>query len=100
MNSKTTTIGKTFSHVVSTTGFPVVIQTESNLIHGILHLRANERIKDALNGSEEFLAITNAQVFEREGNNMLYETGFLAVNRRSIVWVFEDEAGYEELSNG
>jgi hypothetical protein len=91
--------GKTFSHVVHTQGFPVVIQTKTNRVNGTLHLRANERIKDTLNSSEEFLAITNAQVFDADGNGMIYETGFLAINRHSIVWVFEDEVGFQELDN-
>ena len=99
MSTRFDTGGKTFSHVVHTQGFPVVIQTKTNRINGTLHLRANERIKDTLNSSEEFLAITNAQVFDADGNAMIYETGFLAINRRAIVWVFEDEVGFQELDN-
>ena len=99
MTTRFETGGKTFSHVVHTQGFPVVIQTQTNRVHGTIHLRANERIKDALNDSEQFLAITNVQVFDNQGDKMLYETGFLAINRLSIVWVFEDEVGFQELDN-
>ena len=99
MSTHFETDGKTFSHVVHTQGLPIMIQTESNFIRGILHLRDNERVKDVLNSSEQFLAVTNAQVFDSKGSTVLYETGFLALNRLSIVWVFEDETGYQELRN-
>lgn len=100
MSTHFDTDGKTFSHVVHTQGSAVVVQTESNIIRGTLHLRENERVRDALNTSEQFLAVTNAQVFDAKGETVLYETSFLALNRHSIDWVFEDEADFQEFSNG
>jgi len=99
MSTDFDTDGKTFSHVVHTQGASVVVQTENNIIRGTLHLRDTERVKDALNTSEEFLAVTNAQVFGLKGETVLYETNFLAINRKSIAWVFEDESAYQEFSN-
>lgn len=99
MNTDFKTAGKTFSHVVHTQGFPVVIQTASNRIYGTLHLREKERIKDSLNLSEPFIAVTKARVYDTEGKTLLHETDFLALNRRSIDWVFEDENGDRELAN-
>lgn len=100
MSTRFETDGKTFSHVVHTRGVTVMIQTETNFIRGTLHLRDNERVKDVLNSSEQFLAITSAQLFDPKGSTLLYETDFLALNRLSLVWVFEDETGQKELGNG
>jgi len=100
MSTRFDTDGKTFSHVVHTQGLAIVVQTKNNIIRGTLHLRDNERVKDALNTSEEFVALTNAQVFDPKGETVLYETSFLALNRQSIAWVFEDEADYQEFNNG
>ncbi len=99
MSTRFETDGKTFSHVVNTQGVPIVIQTETNFIRGILHLRDNERVKDALNTSEQFMAVTHAQLFDSKGDKLLYETDFLAINRRSLVWIFEDETGSQEVAN-
>ena len=100
MSTRLDTDGKTFSHVVHTQGLSVVVRTENNIIRGTLHLRDNERVKDAMNTSEEFLAVTNARVFDSKGETVLHETNFLALNRQSIAWVFEDEAELQEFSNG
>lgn len=99
MNTDFKTTGKTFSHVVHTQGFPVVIQTISNRIYGTLHLREKERIKDNLNLSEPFIAVTKASVYDASGETILHETDFLALNRQTIVWVFEDEGGDQELDH-
>ena len=76
--------------VIETRETPAIVQTDTNRIRGKLHLRENERIKDALNTSDTFIAITEAKVFDVEGLALLYETGFLALNRQKVVWVIED----------
>ena len=88
--------------MIQTTECPVIIQTETNRIRGNIHLRENERIKDALNTSEEFIAMTAVKVFDQEGLSLLYETGFLALNRTKVVWVVEDSAniGVSEDKSG
>lgn len=79
-------------HVIQTTMLPIVLQTSTNRIKGKLHLRENERIKDALNTSDNFIALTEVKVFDVEGLSLIYETGFLAVNLTKINWVIEDGA--------
>lgn len=81
--------GKTFTPVISTQHTPVTIQTTTNRIVGNMHLRENERLKDALNTSEDFIAITDAQILDLEGLNLISQAEFLAINRQRIVWVRE-----------
>lgn len=78
-----------FRPFVNTSQFPVIIQTAKNQIHGNLHTRENERIKDALNANELFIAITNVRVYDVEGLTQLRTSDFLAINRSQIIWVVE-----------
>ncbi|HEY4718283.1 MAG TPA: hypothetical protein VIH14_04655 [Anaerolineales bacterium] len=78
-----------FRPLVNTTQYPVIIQTTHNRIHGNLHVRENERIKDALNSNELFLAITNVQIFNLDGSVELKKSEFLAINRSHIIWIIE-----------
>lgn len=78
-----------FRPFVNTSQFPVIIQTAQNQIHGNLHTRENERIKDALNANEEFIAITNVRVYDAQGLTQLRRSDFLAINRSQIIWVVE-----------
>jgi hypothetical protein len=81
-----------FRPFVNTSQFPVVIQTVHNQIHGNLHTRENERIKDALNANETFIAITNVRVYDMEGLIQLRTSDFLAINRSQIIWVVESRS--------
>ncbi|MEX2143194.1 MAG: hypothetical protein WD740_01255 [Anaerolineales bacterium] len=78
-----------FRPLVNTTQFPVIIQTTHNRIHGNLHTRENERIKDALNSNELFIAITNVQIFNIDGTEELKKSDFLAINCANIIWIIE-----------
>jgi hypothetical protein len=80
-----------FRPFVNTNQYPVVIQTVNNRIHGNLHTRENERIKDALNSNEVFIAITNVQIFDSTGTISLRNSDFLAINRSNIIWVVEEK---------
>jgi len=75
---------------IETTPIQVIVQTATNRITGQLHLRESERIKDALNTSDDFIALTGVKVFDQLGMSLLYETPFLAINRSSLSWVLED----------
>jgi Family of unknown function (DUF6812) len=78
--------GKIFTDVVSKVAIPAVVQTTQHLIHGNVHVRRDERLKDELDRDELFLAITDASVIGSDGQT-LYQTRFLAVRRAQIVWV-------------
>jgi len=76
--------------LVETTAIYVILQTSSNRIKASIHLRERERIKDALNTSDDFIALTGVKVFDEMGLSLLYETPFMAINRNQLVWVIED----------
>jgi hypothetical protein len=80
-----------FRPFVNTTQYPVIIQTTHNRIHGDLHTRENERIKDAVNSNELFIAITNVQVFDQDGVIEMKKSDFLAINRNNIIWIIENK---------
>lgn len=80
-----------FRPIVNTTAFPVIIQTADNRIHGNLHARENERIKDVLNSTETFIALTQVQILDIHGTLELRKSDFLAINRAQIVWVIENK---------
>ncbi len=77
--------------VIETKKLPVILQTETNRIHGKIHLRENERIKDALNTSDKFIAMTDVLLFDRIGNSLVQKSAFMAINLTKIIWVFEDK---------
>lgn len=83
--------GKFFTDVISKESIPVTIQTTTHRITGNIHIRPGERLKDTINQSEPFFAITEAAILDQNGE-ILYEIDFLAVSRDHIVWLApEDE---------
>ncbi|MCW5876304.1 MAG: hypothetical protein KIS85_05405 [Anaerolineales bacterium] len=80
-----------FRPLVNTVQYPVIIQTVHNRIQGNLHARENERIKDALNSNEPFVAITKVQIFDPEGVVELKRSDFMAINREHIIWIIENK---------
>lgn len=84
--------GKIFTDIVRKDEVPVLMQTLTNLIHGHIFLRPEQRIKDELNaGTEQFIAVTDAEVMKPDGT-LLAKSRFLTVNRAHVVWVRPDEA--------
>jgi hypothetical protein len=58
-------------------------------IEGDLHVLSGSRLTDAINSrTKDFLAVTDAQIFDTKTNALLFETGFLALNRDSISMIF------------
>ena len=78
--------GKIFTEVIPKVEIPAIVQTTEHLIHGNVHVRRDERLKDELDRDELFLAITDASVIGADGQT-LYQTRFMAVHRAQIVWV-------------
>lgn len=83
--------GKIFTDVVRKEEVPVLIQTLTNVIHGNIFLRPEQRIKDGLNDSPEaFIAVTDAEIYS-PGGQLLHRASFLTVNKQHIVWLRPDE---------
>ncbi|HSS98902.1 MAG TPA: hypothetical protein VLK33_17825 [Terriglobales bacterium] len=80
-----------FRPLISTLKFPVIIQTMHNRIAGNLHARENERIKDALNSTETFIALTDVHIFDVKGELEQKKSDFLAINRTHVIWVIENK---------
>jgi uncharacterized protein DUF6812 len=81
--------GKIFTDIVSKVSLPAMIQTTTHLIRGYLHVRRDQRIKDELDSTESFLAVTDANVLGADGQS-LYQTPFLAISRSHIIWVMPE----------
>ncbi len=82
--------GKIFTQVISKKPVQVTIQTSHHLIHGKIHIRPNDRLKDELNQSEKFIAITDAAISNLQGT-FLYRSKFLTLNIDHIIWMIPDD---------
>lgn len=91
--------GKIFTPVISKIPIPVTIQTTTHRIHGQIYIRPSDRLKDELNRTEPFLAVTNASVFSTDGEE-LYKASFLTINCSHIVWLIpDDEIASNEMAS-
>jgi hypothetical protein len=82
--------GKIFTQVVAKHPVQVIIQTVQNTIRGTIYIRPDSRVKDELNTTDHFLAVTNAEVFNTQ-NEAVYQSSFMVVNTNHIVWVIPEE---------
>lgn len=82
--------GKIFTNVISKIPVPVTIQTITHRIHGEIYVRPSERVKDELNRSEDFLAVTDAIIFDNDGK-VMHRCSFLTINQTHIVWLLPDD---------
>jgi hypothetical protein len=90
--------GKFYTDIVKKLPVPVVIQTATHLIRGSVHVREGERIKNELERTEAFLAVTNAAVYSA-GDKILFTVPFMAVQRAQIIWIMPvDEESQKEAS--
>jgi len=87
--------GKIFTEIVSKVTIPATIPTTTHLLRGQVHVRRDQRIKDELDASENFLALTEVSVLGPDGQT-LFQAPFLAVRRSHIVWVIPEQAKSEE----
>ena len=71
--------GKIFTNVITKKPVAVHLQTSQHLIRGNVHIRPDERLKDELNQTEVFLAVTDANVYDLSGK-ILPTTNCLALS--------------------
>ncbi|HEY4693667.1 MAG TPA: hypothetical protein VIH16_09535 [Bellilinea sp.] len=83
--------GKIYTQVITKSTIKVILQTAFHRIHGNMHVRIGERLKDELDAAVQFLAVTDAEVFEPTGTTQLFKTNFMAVNRNQIIWVIPED---------
>lgn len=82
--------GKFFTDVITKEAVPVLIQMPTNRIRGNMYVRPGERIKDQINQEENFLAITEAILYDLTGAE-LYRCDFLLVNREYLIWLLPED---------
>ncbi|MDO8752641.1 MAG: hypothetical protein Q7J80_02010 [Anaerolineales bacterium] len=85
--------GKFYTDVVTKVPVPSILQTTTHLIRGFIHVLKGARYKTELEGTEQFVAVTDANIYDAEGK-IIYHSPFIAVQKKQIVWVIpvgEDE---------
>ena len=78
--------GKYYTNVIQKLPVPCMVQTTSNLIRGLIHVRHDERLKDELESNEQYIAVTEVSVCDAQGK-VIYSGPFLAVQKSQIVWI-------------
>ncbi|MBL8049674.1 MAG: hypothetical protein JNM46_00495 [Anaerolineales bacterium] len=88
--------GKFYTNVISKITVSSILQTTTHLIRGMVHVRQGERLKDELENSESYIAVTDASVYDANGN-AVYTSPFMAVHKKQIVWIMpaDEEGGGE-----
>jgi hypothetical protein len=82
--------GKFYTDYVSKDVISAIIQTDTHRITGHVYLRSGERVSDMLNRSENFLAVTEATIYDPAGQ-IVHTCDFLAVKIDHIVWLLPEE---------
>jgi uncharacterized protein DUF6812 len=82
--------GKVFTDIVSKVSIQATVQTTTHLMRGQLHVRRDQRLKDELDHSEKFLALTDVSILGPDGQS-LFQAPFVAVQRAQIVWVIPEQ---------
>jgi hypothetical protein len=79
--------GKVFTPRIRTASVEVDIVTMQGIVHGYVHVKPDQRIKDELNNHvERFLAVTGATL-RGHLDASPREVGFVAVNKSHIITV-------------
>lgn len=91
--------GKFYTNVVTKVPVPSILQTTSHLIRGLIHVLPGERFKDELEGVEHYVAVTEANIYNAEGK-LIYQSPFLAVQKKQIVWVMPANEDENKVSLG
>jgi len=82
--------GKIFTDIIRKKEVVVWIQTLTGVIHGCIYVRPDQRVKDELNSEEQFIAVTDAEIYAPNGE-VRYRSQFISLNKAHVVWVLPDE---------
>jgi hypothetical protein len=82
--------GKFFTEIVTKNPVTVMMQTLKHRIHGQIFVRPGERLKDELDQSSQFVAVTNAVVYGESGEELSH-ADFMVVNIDQIVWLIPEQ---------
>jgi hypothetical protein len=90
--------GKYYTNIIQKVPVPSIVQTTTNLIRGLIHVRQDERLKDELETDEQFVAMTDVSVLDADGKEV-FSGPFLAVQKDQIVWVMPLNEGLKMGDN-
>ena len=66
---------------------PVILLTASYRIEGDMHVVPGGRMLDEINKERDFIPVTNATVYELNGDTPLDSLDFITINKDQIVMV-------------
>jgi hypothetical protein len=78
--------GKFFTDVIQKKAVLSDIQTLTHRMHGYVHVRQGERLSDEINSAEHFIAVTQVEIYNPEGE-VIQSCAFMVINREHIVWI-------------
>lgn len=81
--------GKYYTDIITKVPVPATIQTVTHRLHGSIHVREDQRLKDELDINVKFLAVTDATIYATDGQ-VLRQAKFIAIQRDQIIWVLPD----------
>jgi hypothetical protein len=91
--------GKFYTQVISKDAVWVLIQTQINRIRGQIYIQQGERIKDEINHAEQFIAVTDAAIYDNSGKQ-IYHCDFMTLNRHHIIWLMPDGHSEQGMLDG
>ncbi|MGD0152174.1 MAG: hypothetical protein ABSC17_00215 [Thermacetogeniaceae bacterium] len=68
----------------------ITIYTNRNIIKADAHSFPKMRLTDLLNGSEGFIPLTNAIIYDLESQEEITRTSFVSINKGVISMIFEE----------
>ena len=90
--------GKYFTDVITKDRVPSIVQTLVSRIQGNLYVRISDRVTDELNRDEKFLAITDATIYDLQGQK-IYDAEFMLVNSDQVIWIVPDDQNLSRTPN-
>jgi hypothetical protein len=92
--------GKIFTDRVRKERVACIIQTITQRIRGEAFKTTENRMLDDLNGGEQFIALTAAEILG-SGDEVLARAEFMVINKQHIVWVLpaEDRSAEDQEAN-
>lgn len=83
--------GKFFTNIITKKTVPGTIQLSTHRIHGNLHVRQDERLKDELDRTTGYTPLTEVKVYSADGKTLELQSDFMLINNHNILWVIPDE---------
>ncbi|MFQ5407998.1 MAG: hypothetical protein ACE5FI_06190 [Anaerolineales bacterium] len=79
--------GKAYTKILTKDTVRARVQLPTHQIYGDVYLKRGERVKDEIEFAEQFLALTDVEVYDVDGEKSLFTTPFITINREQIIWL-------------